>query len=66
MTAAPDAVLFSGPLGMLAHPHPDQRVLAWIEKQVHADALIIIPEIADYEIRRSLASRKDSIDQSSD
>ena len=47
-------VLGSGPLGRLAHPRRNPEVAAWFERTVAAGAQVLIPEIADYEVRRSL------------
>jgi predicted nucleic acid-binding protein len=42
-------MLDTGPLGMLAHPLPQ-----WIEKLLAGGDTVIVPEIADYELRREL------------
>jgi predicted nucleic acid-binding protein len=48
-------VLFdAGPLGRIAHPKPNAQFLAWFDGILDAGAVVILPEIADYEVRRSL------------
>src|SRR6185503_10189010 len=47
-------VLDTGPLGRLAHPSPNPEMSSWIEEQIERGIRIIIPEISDYELRRSL------------
>lgn len=47
-------VLDTGPLGRLAHPRPTADIEAWFTDLAAAGAIIAIPEVADYEIRRSL------------
>lgn len=53
-----DAVLIdSTPLGILCHPRQPANVLAcrqWITSLLTAGQRVIIPEIADYEVRREL------------
>ena len=45
--------LDSGPLGRLAHPARNLEIAAWLEHLLEADIPVIIPEIVDYEVRRS-------------
>lgn len=55
MTAA--VVLDAGPLGMLANPNnsPQPRACrAWLASLRAAGRRVIVPEIADYEVRREL------------
>jgi predicted nucleic acid-binding protein len=55
MSAA--VVLDSTPLGMLAHPRNPPPVAAcrqWLADLVTAGRRVIVPEIADYEVRREL------------
>ncbi|MBI1915369.1 MAG: nucleic acid-binding protein [Planctomycetes bacterium] len=55
MSAA--VVLDSTPLGILCHPRNPPHVLAcrqWITGLLAAGRRVIVPEIADYEIRREL------------
>lgn len=47
-------VLDTGPLGKIAHPRPNRDVADWLKRVVASGALVIIPEIADYELRRNL------------
>ena len=51
----PSAILLdTGPLGIVVHPrkHPDIKL--WVQESVRAGHTIVVPEIADYEIRREL------------
>jgi predicted nucleic acid-binding protein len=47
-------MLDSGPLGRLAHPRPNQRIVGWVKQLRRSGVAIVLPEIADYEVRRSL------------
>lgn len=50
-------VLDSGPLGLLSNPTatgPAKQAQGWARDQIAAGHQMIIPEIADYEIRREL------------
>lgn len=47
-------ILDTGPLGMLAHPLRNPDIERRVEKFLSAGGLVIIPEIADYELRREL------------
>jgi predicted nucleic acid-binding protein len=47
-------ILDTGPLGKIAHPRPNQEVAGWLRRVVASGALVIIPEIADYELRRNM------------
>jgi hypothetical protein len=47
-------MLDAGPLGRIAHPRPNRDVTAWLEQLLHSGGTVIIPEIADYEVRRNL------------
>lgn len=47
-------VLDTGPLGRLAHPSRNPHIVLWLESQIEQGIPIIIPEIADYELRRNL------------
>ena len=47
-------MLDSGPLGKIAHPRPNPEISEWLIKVLRADITVIIPEIADYEVRRNL------------
>jgi len=46
-------MLDSGPLGRIAHPRPNQEIMTWLMNLLKANVVVIIPEIADYEVRRS-------------
>lgn len=51
----PDVVLLdAGPLGMAAHPRPVEEILAWLARLMAAGVKVLVPEIADYEVRREL------------
>ncbi len=47
-------VLDAGPLGMISHPRRNREVADWLVARLRAGVEIIIPEIADYEVRREL------------
>ena len=47
-------VLDTGPLGRLTHPSRNPNIVLWLEAQLERGIPIIIPEIADYELRRNL------------
>ena len=50
-------LLDSGPLGIISNPGKSQTILAcreWANKQVQSGHIIVVPEIADYEVRREL------------
>ena len=47
-------LLDSGPLGMLAHLKPKNEISQWIQNLTQANVKVIVPEIADYEVRREL------------
>jgi len=47
-------MLDSGPLGRLAHPRPNPEIAAWLTQLLSTNTMVIIPEIADYEVRRNL------------
>ena len=46
-------LLDTGPLGKIAHPRPNPEAAAWLKRVVASGALVILPEIADYELRVS-------------
>ena len=58
-------MLDSGPLGKLAHHSPKPEIVAWYRGLRDARIEIILPEVVDYEIRRSLLLHNlaDSIDE---
>ena len=47
-------MLDAGPLGMIAHPKANEQVIAWLRSMLESGTEVIIPEISDYEVRRSL------------
>jgi predicted nucleic acid-binding protein len=47
-------ILDAGPLGRIAHPRPNQDIALWLQQVLIAGVEVIIPEIADYEVRRNL------------
>ena len=47
-------VLDTGPLGRLTHPSPNAEIVGWLEGQLALGVPVMIPEIADYELRRNL------------
>lgn len=50
-----DVVLLdAGPLGMISHPRVSQEIATWLVRLVSTGTEILVPEIADYEVRREL------------
>ena len=47
-------LLDTGPLGRLVHPHANQEIARWLKAAASRGAIVLIPEIADYELRREL------------
>jgi predicted nucleic acid-binding protein len=50
-------VLDAGPLGMITNPRSsleNERCKNWLATLVQQDVVVVIPEIADYEVRREL------------
>jgi predicted nucleic acid-binding protein len=47
-------VLDAGPLGMASHPRPTAEFLGWLAQVLAAGVEVLVPEIADYEVRREL------------
>jgi predicted nucleic acid-binding protein len=47
-------LLDATPLGLAAHPRPEPRFGEWLRRQLGSDNLLVVPEIADYEVRREL------------
>ncbi len=50
-------VLDSGPLGLLSNPTatgPGHRIRDWARTRITAGDQLVVPEIADYEVRREL------------
>lgn len=46
-------MLDSGPLGMIAHPRPNVGIVTWLQSLLKAEVAVVIPEIADFELRRN-------------
>ena len=51
-------LLDTGPLGMVSYPRPNRDVVEWIKNLLQSGAGILVPEIADYEVRRELLRAK--------
>jgi predicted nucleic acid-binding protein len=51
-------LLDTGPLGMVSHPRPNRAIVEWVRTLLQSGAEIVIPEIADYEVRRELLRAK--------
>jgi predicted nucleic acid-binding protein len=47
-------LLDAGPLGMISHPKPTVEIVDWFTQLVAKGARVLVPEIADYEVRREL------------
>ena len=47
-------MLDSGPLGLLAHTFATPEIIAWHDSLIAANHILPVPEICDYEVRRSL------------
>jgi predicted nucleic acid-binding protein len=56
-------LLDAGPLGMISHPRAKGDIVAWLATLVTAGVEVLVPEIADYEVRRELlrAGRKKGV-----
>jgi hypothetical protein len=58
--APPEVVLLdSGPLGLVSHPNAEMvnaEVVEWVGALLSAGVSVLIPEIADYEVRRVSAA----------
>ena len=39
---------------MIVHPRPSPEIIAWLQRLLQEQASVIVPEIADYELRREL------------
>ena len=46
-------VLDADALGMIAHPKPNPEIANWFKQIVSSGCEIIVPEVTDYEVRRS-------------
>jgi toxin FitB len=51
-------LLDTGPLGMVSHPRPNRDVIEWVRNLLFSGAEVLVPEIADYEVRRELLRAK--------
>jgi len=50
-----DVVLLdAGPLGMVSHPRVANEVVEWLASLLASGTRVLVPEIADYEVRREL------------
>ena len=50
-----DVVLLdAGPLGMISHPRASGEIVEWVASLVVSGVEVLIPEVADYEVRREL------------
>ncbi len=47
-------ILDTGPLGRIAHPKAQVEVAEWYRRCLEAGIQFVVPEIADYELRREL------------
>jgi predicted nucleic acid-binding protein len=59
-----DVVLLdAGPLGMISHPRAKDDIITWLASLVSAGVEVLVPEIADYAVRRELlrAGRKQGV-----
>ncbi len=57
--------LDTGPLGMVTHPRANRVAAEWFRSMLQSDVEVVIPEIADYEVRRELvrAGKKKSLER---
>ena len=46
-------MLDTGPAGMIAHPHANPDLTQWVLAVLAAGDIVVLPEIVDYELRRS-------------
>lgn len=47
-------VLDAGPLGFAVHPNPPMGFKDWLDDLIKSPVSVVVPEIADFEVRRSL------------
>jgi predicted nucleic acid-binding protein len=47
-------VLDAGPVGRLIHPARNKPINLWLQRILETGFTVILPEIADYEVRRNL------------
>ena len=57
-------MLDAGPLGLLARRRPRQEIVDWFKDIAASRTVVIVPEVADYEVRREflLAGLRDSLE----
>lgn len=56
--------LDTGPLGLLTHPKPSldaKACIAWMQNLLDQDIRVLVPTIADYELRREYLLRQNAI-----
>lgn len=58
-------LLDTGPLSMVTHPRATKPAAEWFRSMLESDCDVIVPEIADYELRRELirAGKTQSIER---
>jgi len=47
-------LLDAGPLGMISHPRASHEIARWLARLLSSGTEVLVPEIADYEVRRAL------------
>lgn len=47
-------MLDTGPLGRITHPKRNLETIQWFQNLLRKEVPVILPEIADYELRRNL------------
>ena len=50
-------VLDTGPIGLITNPNLSEQSIAcnvWLQRHLRSQSRIVVPEIADYEVRREL------------
>lgn len=58
-------LLDAGPLGMVTHPRKNPEVKMWLQQLLRRGIAVMVPEIADYEVRRELlrAGKKKGVER---
>ena len=51
-------VLDAGPLGRLARRRPAQDISDWLMSLLEAEVFVLVPEVADFEVRRELLAAR--------
>ena len=51
-------MLDTGPLGEATHPRPNKDFEVWLKDILKSGTQVLVPEIADYELRRELIRAK--------